>query len=264
MVTMLVGTGTCSIAATKAADDDYYATSANVDIAASKAAQSTLTISGSANGTYGTTVTLSTSGGSTAGTVTWSHGASTACTVDSSGAVSMTSGTGTCTVTATMAGNANYLAVTSSSFTVTPVKATQAVLTVTSTNATYGEDLTLTASGGSGTGALTWTKVSGTCTLSGATLTPGGANTSCVVRVTRATDSNYAVRSSVDTSVSTAKASQSGLSITSSSSFTTGSPLTLTASGGQSSGSVTWSVTAGTCTLSGTQLSANRGGISCT
>ena len=41
VVTMLVGTGTCSIAATKAADDDYYATSANVDIAASKAAQST-------------------------------------------------------------------------------------------------------------------------------------------------------------------------------------------------------------------------------
>ena len=264
LVTMLVGTGTCSIAATKAADDDYYATSASINISASKATQSSLTVSGATSGTYGTTVSLSASGGTTAGAVTWSDGSSTACTVDSSGVVSMTSGSGTCAVTATMAGNTNYLPVTSASYSITPVKATQTALTVTSTSATYGDDLALTVTGGSGTGALVWTKVSGTCTLSGSTLTPGGANTSCVVKVTKATDSNYAVRSSADTSVTTAKAAQSGFSVTSSSSFTTGTPLSLTSSGGQSSGAVSWSVTTGTCTLSGSQLSSTRGGITCT
>ena len=53
-------------------------------------------------------------------------------------------------------------------------KADQAALTITSTSATYGTDLSLTVDGGSGDGALTYTVVNdtGAATISGSTLQP--------------------------------------------------------------------------------------------
>jgi|GEM_PF-2594425 len=266
LVTMLASTGTCSIAATKAGDSSYDSTSASVNISASKATQSALAITGTSSGAYGATLSLSTTGGTTAGTVTWSDGSSTACTVNSTGSVSITAGTGTCTITATMAGNSNYLPVESAGFTVTVSRATQSTLTVTSTSAAYGQDLTLTTSGGSGTGSVTWAVVSGTsstCTITGATLTPGDAGSACVVRATKAQDANWSSRQSANTTVTVDRANQTGFSITSAASFTTGSPLALTATGGQSTGSVTWLLQSGTCTLSGASLTASRGGITC-
>jgi hypothetical protein len=163
-----------------------------------------------------------------------------------------------------MASNSNYFAVTSSAFSITPAKAAQAALTVTSTSAVYGVELALATSGGSGNGDVAWTVVSGTCTRSGSTLTPGNVGSSCVVRATKASDANYLSRSSSDTAITTAKGNQTGFSITSPTSVTTGSTLNLTASGGQSGGAVDWSVTNGTCTLSGARLAASRGGITCT
>ncbi|MFM8528633.1 MAG: hypothetical protein ACKOD2_02960, partial [Ilumatobacteraceae bacterium] len=169
-----------------------------------------------------------------------------------------------CVVRATRASDDDYLETDSADTTVTVGKASQATLTVTSTNATYDDTLTLTSSGGSGTGAVSWTKVSGTCTVSGSTLTPGDAGSSCVVRATKASDTNHFSINSANTTVTVNKASQTGLTISNALSFTTGTPLSLTATGGQSTGSLSWSVTTGTCTLSGTSLSAARGGLSCT
>lgn len=264
LVSMLKSTGTCSIAATKATDSDYNATSANVDITAVKANQASLTVSGSASGSFGAKISLSASGGTTSGDVTWSDGASSACTVDSTGDVSITAGTGTCAVTATMAGTSNYNPVTSSAHTITVSKASQSTLTVSSKEATYGVDLDLTTSGGNGTGAVSWTKVSGTCTLTGDTLTPGNAGSSCVVKATKASDSNYSSRSSADTTITIAKAEQSGFTVSGPESFTVGETVTVSASGGQSGGTITWEVTPSSCTLSGTSLSSSRGGITCT
>ena len=227
--------------------------------------QAALTVSGAASGTYGTTVTLTASGGSSTGSVSWSHGASTACTVNSSGVVSITSGTGTCAITATKAGDDNYNSVSSSVHAITVAKATQSALTVTSTEVDYGDTLTLTHTGGTGTGAVTWTKVSGTCSISSGTrLTPGDAGSTCVVRVTKATDSNYAARSSADTTVTVNKIPQTGFSVSASATtFNAGSTVSVTASGGQSTGQVSWSVTSGTCTVSGSTVSSARGGITC-
>ncbi len=263
VVTMVAATGTCNIAATKAADNSYYATSATATISGIKAVQTPLTISGSSSASYGATVTLSTSGGTTANSITWSAGSSTACTVNSSGSVSITSGSGTCSIAATMPGNDNYEPVTSSSFTIAVSRASQSSLTITTTEATYGEPLALLASGGSGTGALTWDKVSGVCTLNGSTLTPSTVGSSCVVKVTRAADGNFNARASVDTSITTVRAAQTGFAITSGSTFETGSTLSLTAAGGQSGGSISWAVTSGPCTVSGNVLSSTRGGVSC-
>jgi uncharacterized repeat protein (TIGR02543 family) len=263
IVTMLSGTGQCTIVATKAADTDYYATTATIDITATKLNQSSLSISGTATGTYGATVSLSTTGGSTGGTITWAQNLSTACTVNSSGVVSITSGIGSCTIFATMASDSNYFAITSSSFIITVSKAQQAVVNVSSTSATFGQNLSLIANGGSGSGQVTWDRVSGACTVSGATLTPTAA-TSCVVRATRLADSNYLERVSSDATITIARGNQSGFSVTSGSMLTTGSTLALTAVGGQTTGSITWQVLSGICTVSGAQLSSSRGGVSCT
>src|SRR5205085_11503826 len=73
----------------------------------------------------------------------------------------LTSGTGTCSVTAHKAGDDNYSAADSADHAVTINKAAQATLTVTYPDAgTYGDKLVPTASGGSGTGALTFDRKS--------------------------------------------------------------------------------------------------------
>lgn len=160
--------------------------------------------------------------------------------------------------------NANRYALTVTNGSLIINRVAQAALSVSSTSATYGQALSLTTSGGSGTGSVSWTVVSGTCTVSGAVLTPGDAGSSCVVRATKAQDVNFFVSNTANTSITINKASQTGFAITSAPSFTTGQSLSLAASGGQSGGSITWQMTSGACSLSGLTVTASRGGITCT
>jgi len=81
---------------------------------------------------------------------------------------------------------------------------TQAALVVTSVNATYGRPYILVTSGGSGTGALSYTVANGTatgCVLSGAATLKSTTSGTCIVTATKAADSTYAVTSSVATPV---------------------------------------------------------------
>ena len=253
---------TCVVRAAKAQDTNYLVeNSSNTTVTIDRASQSTLTVT-STSATYGQSYSLTTSGGSGTGSVTWQVVLGT-CTVSGSTLTPGDAGS-TCSVRATKAQDTNYLVENSSNTTVTINRASQSTLTVTSTSATYGQNYTLTTSGGSGAGSVTWTVVSGTCTVSGSTLTPGNAASACVVRATKGLDTNYNAVNSSNTTVTVNKAPQTGFSITSAASFVTGSTLSLTASGGQTSGSLSWSVTAGTCSLTGTSLTATRGGISCT
>ena len=67
--------------------------------------------------------------------------------------------------------------------------ANQATLTVNAgTPLTYGNSETLSTTGGSGTGAVTYYLIAGGCTLSGATLTANSGSGTCVVNATKATD----------------------------------------------------------------------------
>jgi hypothetical protein len=239
----------------------YALTRTNGTLTINRISQSSLTVS-STSATYGSSLTLTSSGGSGTGAVTWQV-VSGMCTV--SGATLTPGDAGSsCVVRATKAQDMNYNAVASVDTTISIARASQSALTVSSTSATYGSSLTLTSSGGSGTGAVTWQVVSGTCTVSGATLTPGDAGSSCVVRATKAQDTNYSSVNSSNTTISIGRASQTGFFITNLASFVTGSSLTVTASGGQSGGSISWSVTSGICVLAGTSLSASRGGVACT
>ena len=77
----------------------------------------------------------------------------------------------------------------------------QSALSVTSTSATFGNSLSLATSGGSGSGAVTYSVSNGTatgCSISGSTLTFTSAGT-CLVTATKAADASYLAASSTAT-----------------------------------------------------------------
>ena len=91
-------------------------------------------------------------------------------------------------------------------------KANQAALTITSASTvTYGNTLSLTTEGGSGTGEVTFTVTDGTgkATVSGSTLTPVQAGT-VTVTATMAGDNNYNPVTSAPVEITINKAAYSG------------------------------------------------------
>jgi hypothetical protein len=150
-----------------------------------------------------------------------------------------------------------------SSESATVVKGDQLPLTVSSTSATFGQVLTLTTTGGSGTGAVTFAKISGTCSLAGIQLTPGDAGSACVVTATKAGDAAFNPVTSSQTSIATLRAPQLTPLVVTSTSGTFGSDLVLTSSGGSGTGAVSWSVVSGACTVSGATLTPTAAGNSC-
>ena len=258
--------GTCVVTATKAQDANYNAVSSpRTTVTFAKADQAPLSLT-STSGTYGTGLTLTTSGGSSTGAVSYSvdsGGTASGCSV-TAGVLSVTS-TGTCLVTATQAGDGNYNPVSSPQTTVTFAPADQAPLTVTSTSGTFGSGLTLTTSGGSGTGDVSYAVTNGTasgCSISAGMLSVSSAGT-CLVTATKAADANYNSASSPQTTVTFAPAAQAPLSVTSTSG-TYGSGLTLTTSGGSGTGDLSYAVdpggTASGCSITAGVLSVSSAG----
>jgi hypothetical protein len=236
---------------------------------ATPVAQAPLTLT-SISGTVGTALTLTSSGGSGTGAVTYAITSSgTASCLISGGELDATHA-GTCAVTVTKAADATYLAASSPATTVTfapaPPKA-QATLTLASTKGTVGTTLTLTSSGGSGTGAVTYAITSSgtaSCLISVNKLSATHAGT-CAVTVTKAADATYLAASSSATTVTFAPAplkTQSVLTLTSTTG-TAGTALTLTSKGGSGSGAVAYAVSStGTaaCWITSNKLYATRAG----
>jgi len=112
----------------------YYVTTVDLDptnspresTPAIKGDQATLSVNAPTTLTYDSSETLSTSGGSGTGGVTYNLVSGGFCTL-SGATLSANSGTGSCSVTATKAGDSNYNPVTSAPFTVTLRKATASV-----------------------------------------------------------------------------------------------------------------------------------------
>jgi hypothetical protein len=151
----------------------------------------------STSGTYGTDLTLATSGGSGSGAVTY------AVTTTGTAGCSIISGTtlratspGTCTVTATKAASGIYLSDSSNATTVTFAKKTQTPLAVSTTSGDAITGITVATTGGSGTGAVTSFVTSGsaTCALASGVVTAKTSGT-CSLTVTKAADSTYAIES---------------------------------------------------------------------
>jgi hypothetical protein len=109
------------------------------------------------------------------------------------------------------AADSNYSATTSAPFAVSLVMTSQAALAVTGpTSVTYGSTGTATASGGSGTGALSFSAGSSTgCSVTGTTVSVLNASLPCSLTATKAADSNYSATSSAPFTVSLIKATPS-------------------------------------------------------
>ncbi len=252
-----------TVTATYNGDGTYAVNTGTVMETVNLIDQETLNVT-SISGTYGTPLTLTTSGGSGAGAVSYAvaDGTASVCTVTTG--LLTSSSPGTCLVTATKAADATYSATSSVPTTVTLTTADQATLTVTSILGTYGTPLTLTTSGGSGTGAVSYTAIDGTasdCAISSGQLTSSSTGT-CFVTATKAGDATYSAISSVPTPVTLAVASQVPLTVTSISG-TYGTPLTLATMGGSGTGAVSYTVAPGTasgCAVSSGQLTSSSAG----
>lgn len=246
------GVGTCTVTAHKAAWGTYRSvSSAPASVALTRVEQAPVTVT-STSGTFGTPLPLTSGGGTGAGAVTFAaaNGTATGCQVGGTAPYQLSSTTaGTCTVTATKAGDELRLPASSAPTTVTIARAAQAALLVTSTSGRYGTPLVLTTSGGSGSGAVTYEVSDGTadCELVG----PGesrlqaDAPGSCAVTATKAADGSYAEAGSPTVLVVFGLGLQEPLVLTSTTG-TFGEALPLTTSGGSGSGAVTFTVVDGT------------------
>ena len=141
---------------------------------------------------FGGSAALATSGGSGGGAVSFAVTAGgTFCSV--TGSTLNATGVGTCTVTATKAGDPQFEPATASTSVVVS-RAGQAALSVTASpsSVAVGATSALSTSGGSGTGAVSFAITAGaaSCTVSASTLT-AIAGGSCTVTATKAADANY-------------------------------------------------------------------------
>ena len=145
------------------------------------------------------TVTAPTVTGSIAGS--FSYSSSNTGVISISDTTFTVAGGGSATITATFtpSDTTNYNSATTTN-TVTVNKAAQSAITITTTSATYGSNLTLASTGGSTGGSYSYTKLSGNCTLAGAVLTPT-ATGSCVVQSSLAANANYLAETSTATTI---------------------------------------------------------------
>ena len=165
------------------------------------------------NDTY--TVTSPTVSGSLAGSLagSFTYSSSNSSVISISGTTFTIAGGGSATITATFTPteSSNYDTATVTNI-VTVNKIAQSAITITPADATYGSDLTLTSTGGSTGGTFIYSKVSGSCTLTGAVLTPT-ATGSCIVESSLAATANYLAETSTATTINIA-AGSAGVSLT--------------------------------------------------
>jgi uncharacterized repeat protein (TIGR02543 family) len=167
--------------------------------------QRSLTVSGSQSA-RGAAVKVVVTGGSTAGPIIFevANGTATGCAIDGEGLLTATT-SGTCVVTATMLGDFIYKPV-SASTTITFLRAlvAQTPLVVSASGTTT---VALSTTGGSGSGAVSYSVTSGStaCVLSGNLLTVAKTGT-CLVTATKAADDVYEATTSATITVSVAAA----------------------------------------------------------
>lgn len=260
--TMTSATGTCTSTVTWATDANYNGATRSQTTAAQKATQAALTVNAGSPLTYNTSETLTTSGGSGGGAVSYSVTAGSCSVLGDQ--LTANSGSGTCSVTATKAADANYNAVTAAAATVTLQKADQAAVIVSApSDATFGlAGGTATASGGNGSGAYSFSAGASTaCTVDSSTgaITVTSGTGTCAITAMRAGDSNYNdSATSLPASVTIHKADQTGFTLTVPTSITYGATGTATTSGGNGTGTVSFSSSGST----GCSVDAGTGVIS--
>lgn len=148
-----------------------------------------------ANAIYNTSFTV---GATASSGLTVSVGASGACSINGN-TITMTSGTGTCSITFDQAGDATYNAAPQVTRSVTAQKASQTITFAPLSNKTYGDPpFTVSASASSGL-SVSFSILSGPATILGNTVTVTGVGT-VTVRASQAGNANWNPATPVDQS----------------------------------------------------------------
>lgn len=194
----LASVGACTIQATQAGNATYLAaTPVNQTFQVTPASQ-TITFNSLTNQTYGTTPFAVNATASSGLGVSFNSQTTTVCTVE--GATVTLVSVGACTIQATQAGNANYLAATPVNRTFQVTQAAQTISFGALANRLLGASpFTVSATASSGL-AITFTSQTTTiCTVEGATVTLAAAGT-CTIRATQAGNTNFAAAAPVNQS----------------------------------------------------------------
>ena len=207
-ITMTSGIGTCTVTFNQAGNASYNAAPQVTETTTAQKAAQAIAVTQHAPSTavYSTSFTVTATGGGSGLPLT--VGVSGVCSIGGN-TVTMTSGTGTCSVTFNQAGNANYNAAPQVTETTTAQKAAQAI-TVTQpapATAVYSTSFTVAATGG-GSGLPVTVGVSGVCSIGGTTVTMTGGTGTCTVAFDQAGNANYNAAPQVTETTTAQKADQ--------------------------------------------------------
>jgi sugar lactone lactonase YvrE len=246
----VTGVGTIVVAANQAGNSTYAAAPQVTQSIVVNQASQTITFGTIATQTVGTALTL-TAKASSGLAVSYTATPSTVCTVSSTTATFIAAGT--CSITASQAGNSHYAAATpvTQSFTVNAALQSQTITFAPPTSpVTYGVSPIALVATASSRLPVSFSVLSGPGTVSGSTLTVTGVGT-IVVAANQAGNSTYAAAPQVTQSIVVNQASQT-ITFGTIATQTVGTALTLTAKA--SSGlAVSYTATPSTvCTVSST------------
>ena len=259
--TMTSGTGTCSVIANQAGNSSYAAAPQVTDTVTATPLGQTITFTiqapaSAANGSNFTVAATASSG------LTVAYTSSGSCS-NAGATYTMTSGTGTCSVIANQAGNANYAAAPRVTETVNAASGSQTITFTTPapTSAANGSNFTVAATASSGL-TVAYTS-SGSCSNSGATYTMTSGTGTCSVIANQPGNSNYAAAPQVTETVAATPGSQTitfttlapnsaanGSNFTVAATASSGLTVTFSSAGSCSNSGATYTMTSGTGTCS--------------
>jgi hypothetical protein len=252
--------GTCVIDANQAGNTTYAAGTAQASVVVGA---QTISFTPPTTAVYGSTTTLSPTGGGSGNPVTLTVDAVSAANCSIAGDVVTYTQVGNCVLDANQVGTAAYLDAPQVQRTVAVTPAAQSIVFGTVSGAVVGGGATISATGGGSGNPVVFTLSDlsgpGVCSLSGATLTFTAVG-SCIVLGSEAASTNYSGAATPKT-ITVGPGSQS-ISFSAPDTATYGGSATLTASGGASGNPVIFSVDAtsspAACAVSGTDGSTLR------
>jgi len=222
--------------------------------------QSPLQVVAAQNPIYvSSSTSLSTRGGNgSTGTVSY-HLASGPCSLSEN--ILTGTATGECIVTATKESDGSHVQETSAPTTISVTPPPPLLVTAQENPIQVMGSTTLSTAGGNGsTGIVTYQLLSGPCSLNENEITGTGLGV-CVVTATQASDTFHPQMTSAPLAISVSLPPQSSLTLSAyPSSIRPGQTTNLTTNGGSGSGSVTYQLLSGPCTLSGSVLTASAVG----
>ena len=250
-VVTFVTPGTCTITASQTGNTDYSAATAVARSFTVAKASQTITF-GTIASQLMTASPFTLTGTTTSGLViTYTSSTTPVCTVSGSAVTFVTPGT--CTITASQAGNGNYNAATSVPESFTVAKAAQTITFGTIANKPYGTPFTVAATSTSGLTVAFTSATTTVCTVSGTTVTPVTLGT-CTIDANQAGNTSYNAATQVAQSTTITQAPQT-ITFNALANQSYGvAPLTLAATSTSNLTVAFTSATTAVCTVSGTTL----------